>query len=298
MNLRGSFAALPTPFLKGAIDWPSFERLVTWHLESGTHGLVPCGTTGEVPVLSHEEHVLVVQRTIKSAGGRIPVMAGCGTNSTAKTVDMAKEMARLGADALLVVTPYYNRPGQRGLYEHFLAVARSVEVPVCIYNVPSRTGCHIEPATVVALAKAASNITAIKEASGNLDNAGQILREAPAGFTLLSGEDSLNWPLLACGAAGAVSVLANVAPQQVSEMMEAWQNGSFDAARNLHLKLWPLSKALFVETNPAPVKWALHRLGKFTSPELRLPLTTLTPENTAKVEQALESAGLLAVEKN
>ncbi|MEK7287166.1 MAG: 4-hydroxy-tetrahydrodipicolinate synthase [Elusimicrobiota bacterium] len=291
--LQGSFVALPTPFRNGQIDWASFENLARWQIESGTRGLVPCGTTGETPALTHEEQISLVKKTIEIAAGRALVMAGCGANGTAKTIKLAQEIAALGPDALLVVTPYYNRPSQHGLLEHYQAVAKSVKTPICIYNVPSRTGCNIEPDTVLALAKSCPSIVAIKEASGSLDQASFIVREAPSGFSVLSGEDSLNLPLLAVGAVGVVSVLANVAPRGVADMISAWNEGNADKARRLHLKLWPLSRALFVETNPIPVKWALHRLGKFASPELRLPLVTLTPDNAVKLERALAGAGLL-----
>ncbi|MBI2070465.1 MAG: 4-hydroxy-tetrahydrodipicolinate synthase [Elusimicrobia bacterium] len=293
MKLRGILTALATPFKDGAVDWASLEHFVRWQIEEGVGGLVPCGTTGESPALSEEEHLGVIRKTVEIAKGRVPVLAGCGGNATKKTLELATKVSALGVDALLVVTPYYNKPTQQGLYHHYAQIAAGVRTPICIYNVPGRTSVNIEPATVLRLAKEFPTIKAIKESSGNLDQASAIIREAPEGFAVLSGDDSLTLPMLAVGAAGAVSVVGNVAPRLAADCCAAWDRSDIEGARQIHLRLFPLVRSLFVESNPAPVKWALKRLGRFASGELRAPLVEIEPSNAQKVERALRDAGLI-----
>lgn len=290
---NGSLVALATPFLDGRIDWESFEHLIRRHLESGTSGLVPCGTTGETPALTQAEHIEIVRRTVALARGKIPVIAGCGTNSTAKTIELARNMEDAGADALLIVTPYYNKPSQKGLIEHYAALAGQVKKPIIIYNVPSRTGVNILPAGVIELARRYSIIVGIKEASGSLDQASQIVREAPGNFCVLSGDDSLTLPLLAVGARGVISVAANIVPREMAELIGAWDTLDVAKAQRLHLRLFPILRALFVETNPVPVKTALYKMGLIVSPEVRLPLAALSAESDRQLTQALEALGLI-----
>ncbi|MBI4669511.1 MAG: 4-hydroxy-tetrahydrodipicolinate synthase [Elusimicrobia bacterium] len=291
--LKGCFTALVTPFKDGEIDWESFEKHVRRQIDSGINGLVPCGTTGEAPTLTEEEHLAVVRKTVDLAHNKIPVMAGCGTNSTAKTIALAEKITAFKADALLVVTPYYNRPSQRGLYRHYADLASSIKTPICIYNVPSRTGVNIEPATVLRLAEEFPNIKAVKEASGILDQAGAICREALPGFSVFCGDDSLTLPMLAVGSHGVISVASNIVPKEMSGMLSAWSRGKCNDARKIHQKLFRLFKALFIEANPVPVKWVLRRLGIISSGELRRPLSDLDPANAPKLEQVLTELGLL-----
>ncbi len=290
---RGSYVALATPFDNQAIDWENLERLVQWHLDNQTDGLVPCGTTGETPTLTHDEQVAVVERVLQLGRGKIPIMAGCGSNSTEKTIELAQTFEKMGVSALLIVTPYYNRPSQRGLYEHYSTIAKAVQTPIFIYNVPSRTGSNILPATVTALAKAHANIAGIKEASGNLDQVSAIIHDAPNGFIVLSGDDSLTLPMLACGAKGVISVVANVVPREIAGMVAAWDMGDWEKARRMHIKLFPIFKALFLETNPVPVKTAMHKMGLIKNLEFRKPLVAMTKENEEKLMAVLKDLSLL-----
>ncbi|MBI4370246.1 MAG: 4-hydroxy-tetrahydrodipicolinate synthase [Elusimicrobia bacterium] len=291
--MRGCWTALATPFKDGGIDWVSLERLLKRQIEGGVGGIVPCGTTGETPVLSEEEYVEVIRRSIAGVDRKILVMAGLSGNSTEKLIIQAKRVAALGPDAFLVVTPYYNKPTQRGLYEHYARLAQAIEIPICLYNVPSRTGVNMEPETVLALAREFPQIKAVKEASGSLDQVSVICRGAPSGFCVLSGDDSLTLPVLAVGGTGVVSVASNVAAFEMSALVSAWDQMDQDKARRIHGKLFPLFKALFLETSPAPVKCALERLGIFNSSEVRLPLVACSSETVKKIDDALRQAGLL-----
>ncbi|MBI4063130.1 MAG: 4-hydroxy-tetrahydrodipicolinate synthase [Elusimicrobia bacterium] len=291
--LRGCITALVTPFKNGEIDWKSFEDLVGRQLDAGVAGLSPCGTTGEAPALSPQEHLSLIKKVVEMARGRAIVVAGCGANSTKKTIELAGEVEQLGVDALLVVTPYYNRPTQKGLFEHYSALAKSVKTPICIYNVPARTGTNIEPATVLKLAALFQRIVAIKEAAGSLDQVSALVRGSGKGFSVLSGDDSLTLPMLSVGAVGVVSVVSNIAARELCDLISAWDQMDQEKARRLHLKLFPLAKELFVETNPAPVKWALKRLGLIATDELRGPLVSLSREAEPRVQRALQDSGLL-----
>ena len=298
-RFSGAITALITPFRDGEFDEVAFVRFVEFQLEQGIHGLVPCGTTGESPSLTTEEHERVVALTVKTVRSwaertgrtRVPVLAGSGTNSTAEAIHFSRTAARDGADALLHVTPYYNKPTQEGLYRHFAAVAAATPLPIILYNVPGRTGVNLLPETVARLAQDCPTIVGIKEASGNLDQASEIRRLCGPDFVLLSGDDSLTLPMLAIGGNGVISVLSNVAPAATAELVEAWWDGDFTEAQALHLRLFPLMRALFVETNPGPVKAAAELIG-LCSGDLRLPLAPVAETTSARLIGALELAGI------
>ncbi len=283
----GSLVALVTPFRDGKVDLEKLEELVESHVEAGTNGLVPCGTTGESATLSHEEHELVISSVVKIADGRIPVVAGTGSNSTAEAIRLTRYAREAGADGALLITPYYNKPTQRGLIAHFDAVSRATDIPLVLYNVPSRTGVNMLPQTVIECAKL-PNVVGIKEASGNVDQTVEILRGC--GITVLSGDDSLTLPLMSVGAKGVISVAANVVPKMVVDLVDLAAAGDFAGARELHFRLFPLFKGLFVETNPIPVKAAMVLLGRI-GPELRLPLTPLDGIHSKVLEKVLADLG-------
>ncbi|MFH1726142.1 MAG: 4-hydroxy-tetrahydrodipicolinate synthase [Elusimicrobiota bacterium] len=290
MRLSGSFTALITPFASGRLDEAALRRLIRFQLRSRTSGLVPCGSTGEAATLRPEEYRRVIEIAVKEAAGRIPVVPGVGTNSTDKTVAAAREVAALGADALLVIVPYYNKPTQEGLFRHFRTVARSVRLPIVVYNIPGRTGVNLAPATLARLASVCPNVVATKEASGSLDQVSEILSLCPAGFTVLSGDDSLTIPMMSIGAKGVVSVLANILPIPTARMCAAALRGDFTAARKLHHKLFPVIKALFLETNPIPVKAAVQMAG-LGGGAPRAPLTPITSANRRLLAAAIREAG-------
>lgn len=287
-KFEGSIVALATPFIKGKVDEKKLRALVRWHLEEGTHGIVPVGTTGESPTLSHEEHRRVIEIVVEAAGGRVPVIAGTGSNSTDEAISLTRFAKKIGADAALMVTPYYNKPTQEGLYRHYEAVAKAVDIPIILYNVPGRTGVALSPETVARLSKI-PNIVGIKEATGSMDQTSHIL--SLCDITVLSGDDSLTLPLMSLGAKGAISVIANILPKKNAQMVEAFRKGDLAKARKLHYDMFPLCRALFFETNPIPVKTAMGHLG-LCSPELRLPLCPISPENDKKLIQAMKDCGL------
>jgi 4-hydroxy-tetrahydrodipicolinate synthase len=286
---EGSMVALVTPFRKGKVDEPAVRRLLEFHLKERTDVIVPAGTTGESATLSHEEHRRVMSMAVEYAKGKVPVVCGAGSNYTEEALGLIRYAKRIGADGVLVVTPYYNRPTQEGLYRHYEFLARKVDLPIILYNVPGRTGVSIAPETVARLAKI-PNIVAIKEASGSLDQVDQILQLCD--ITVLSGEDSLTMPMIAVGARGVISVTANIVPGLVREMVHALLNGALDEGRELHQKLYPLSKTLFIETNPIPVKTALGMMG-LIRPELRLPLCEMSAANRAKLKSVLKELEVL-----
>lgn len=287
----GSIVALVTPFRDGQIDEAGLRRLLRMHLDNETDGIVPCGTTGEAVTLSREEHEQVIALTVEEVGGRIPVIAGVGTNDTAKTIAMAQSAQAAGVDGLLVVTPYYNRPTQRGLVAHYRALAASTDLPIIVYNVPSRTGTNLLPETVAELAQI-DHIVGIKEASGNLDQVSAIVTRCGDPFTVLSGDDSLTLPILSVGGQGVISVTANILPREVARMVKAFRGGDLAEARRLHSRLFPVSRAMFIETNPGPVKAALALMG-LISGELRLPLVPPADTNLRIIKETLEHVGLL-----
>lgn len=284
-NLHGCLTALITPFRDGQIDEPALRALVDRQIAGDVDGLVPCGTTGEAPALSAREWEQVVAVAVETAAGRVPILAGTGSNSTAASIERTRRARELGADGALVVTPYYNRPTQEGLYRHFATIAEAVDLPLVLYNVPGRTGVNLLPETVVRLADIPA-IVGVKEASGSLDQASQIVNEAPAGFVVLSGDDSLTLPIASVGGRGIISVVSNIAPEAVSALTATCLAGDFAAARAMHLAMFDLCRAMFVETNPVPVKAAAAMLG-FCTPEVRLPLAPLSETGRLRVERAL-----------
>lgn len=288
---KGSIPALITPMSDdGSIDFAAWDRVLDFHIEQGTDGLVVGGTTGESPVLEHTELEELVVAAKKRVAGRMPVIAGSGTNGTSKSVALSKIAEKAGADALLVVTPYYNKPSQEGLYRHFMAIAEGVSLPIILYNVPSRTACDMLPATVERLAEH-PNIVSIKEATGDVSRCGEILRRTGEDFVVLSGDDPTAADLMRAGASGVISVTANVAARAMHDMCAAALAGRHDDARRMNDALMPLHKALFVESSPSPVKWAVRRLG-LIGPGIRLPLVELSEAARPTVEAAMREAGV------
>ena len=286
----GSLVALVTPFKDGKVDWQSLEGLVAFHLESGTHGIVPCGTTGESATLSHQEHDDVIKAVIKAVNKRVPVVAGTGSNSTAEAVRLTREAEKAGADGALMISPYYNRPTQEGIYQHYKKVASEVGIPIIVYNIPGRTGSKIEPETLARLAEL-KNIAGVKEATGSVDQAIDVLRLCGDRLAVFSGEDSLIFSLMALGGKGVISTVANVAPKETAQLAEACLKGNWEEGRDWQFKLLPLIRAVFIETNPIPIKTALSLMGKCTG-ELRLPLTPMGEGNLKKLRQAMADFGL------
>jgi len=293
MRFEGSYTALITPFDKAQrLDENALRRLVRLQIKSGTAGLVPCGSTGEAATLTQGEYRRVIEIALEESRGDVPVITGVGTNATWKALELAREAESLGADALLLLAPYYNKPTQEGLFQHFRAVAHATRLPIIVYNIPGRTGVNIAPKTLARMAKACSNITAVKEASGSLDQVSEILSLLPPSFTVLSGDDSLTLPMMAVGAKGVVSVIANIAPKETAALCRHFIKGDTAKAQKLHLKMFPLIKALFAETNPIPVKAAAALMG-LCRPEPRLPLTPLDPKNLPLLRAELKACGLL-----
>lgn len=288
---KGSIVALVTPFRDGEIDEKSLRELIEWHISEGTNAIVPCGTTGESATLTYEEHYRVIKTTIEAVNKRVPVIAGTGANSTDETIAMTREAKNLGTDAALLVAPYYNKPGQEGIYRHYRAVAEAVDLPLILYNVPGRTAVNILPGTVERLAEI-KNIVAIKEASGDMRQVSEVIRRCGDSLTVLSGDDFTTYPLLALGGKGVISVSANVMPGEVSRMCRFFEEGSYGDALKLHFKLEPLNASMFIETNPIPVKTALSMMGKITD-ELRLPLCEMSEVNKKRLRDTLLSYGLV-----
>ena len=287
----GCTVALVTPFANGSLDESGLRRLVEWHIEQGTPVVSPVGTTGESPTLSHDEHERVVAIVIEAVAGRARVMAGTGSNSTSEAIRLTRFAARAGADGALVVAPYYNRPNQEGMYRHFASIAECSDLPIVLYNIPSRTGRNVEPETVERLA-VLDTIVAVKEASGSLDQVSELLMRT--NLTILSGDDSLTLPMLAVGAEGVVSVVANLVPRQVIAMIDAYQSGNLSYAREIHSKLFPLCRDLLgLAPNPVPVKAALSLVGRGVG-EVRLPLCPLDEHSLASLRSSLIRFGLLS----
>ena len=291
LNLKGSMVALATPFKGDKIDEEKIKELVGFHIKNNTKAIVPCGTTGESATLSYEEHDRVIETVIKAAKKCITVIAGTGSNNTKEAIRLTKHAKEAGADAALLISPYYNRPTQQGLYLHFKAVADAVNIPIVLYNIASRTGVNIEPETVAELAKI-KNIVGIKEASGNLDQMSRIIQLCGDNFALLSGDDSLTLPIMTIGGAGVISVVANIAPNDVADLIDSFLSGDLRHAKKMHYKLLPLIKAMFIETNPIPVKTAMSLMGMI-EPGLRLPMCDMKEENLAKLKKALKDYGLM-----
>lgn len=291
--LQGSIVAIVTPFKDGKVDEQKLKELVNFHILNGTNGILPCGTTGESPTLSPQEHEKVIDICIQASGKKIPILAGTGSNSTAEAIALTQHAAKAGADASLQVTPYYNKPTQQGLYLHFKAIADSVNIPIILYNIPGRTARNIEPETMARLHKDCKNIIGVKEASGSLDQVSAIRYLCGEKFLIFSGDDALTLPIMSAGGVGVVSVVANIVPRDVANLCKAMQaTVDLNKAQNLHYKLLPLVKSMFIETNPIPIKTAMGLL-EMCSPELRLPMSTMEEKNLQKLIIALKNYKLL-----
>jgi 4-hydroxy-tetrahydrodipicolinate synthase len=285
---EGSIVALVTPFKDDAVDYEKLAELVEFHVEKGTNAILPCGTTGESPTLSHEEHNKVVESVVKRVNGRVPVIAGAGSNSTREALSLTQHAKEVGADAVLSITPYYNKPTQRGMIEHFTRIATEVDIPIVLYNVPGRTGVNLLPETVAELSRV-KNIVAVKEASGNMSQICDIISRCD--ITVLSGDDSMTFPLLAAGGRGVISVAANIIPTEMAELVGSFK-ADIDHSRELHYKYWPLFKDLFIETNPIPVKTAMDMMGLLEF-EVRLPLCEMSEAHKQTLRSTLSHCGLI-----
>lgn len=286
---RGSMVAIVTPFNEGEVDYETLGRLIDFQIENGTDAIVPCGTTGESPTLSHEEHDQVVKFTVDKVNRRVKVIAGAGSNSTREALRLTAHAQAMGADGALVITPYYNKPTQRGMIEHFGMIARETDIPMVLYNVPGRTGVKLEPETIAELFTL-KNIVAVKEACGSVDQVNKILNLCD--ITVISGDDSLTLPMIAVGGHGVISVAANIIPGAVSKMVHSALDGNWDEARKDHYELYALFNMMFIETNPIPVKTALAMMGKVRE-EFRLPLCPLSPASRGELKNLLERYGLI-----
>lgn len=292
VDIHGCGTALVTPFRRdGSVDFEALRRLVQFQLGERIHFLVPCGTTGETPTLDHDEYVAVIRAVVEEVRGRVPVVAGVSGNNTKKVAATAREVATLGVQAILSAAPYYNKPTQEGLYQHFRAVAEAIDLPLILYNVPGRTSSNIEPATVARLSQI-PNIIGIKEASGSITQQMEVLAQAAAGFRVLSGDDAFTFPLMALGGVGVISVASNELPGAMARLAQLLLEGHYEQARTLHFQLLPLMQANFIESNPIPVKAALAMMGLIEE-VYRLPLVPMKPENRAKLAQVLEAKCLL-----
>lgn len=289
---EGSYVALVTPFKDDeSLDEAKLKELIQFQIEGGTHGIVPCGTTGESPALSEDEHDRVVEITVDTVNGQVPVIAGTGSNSTTRTLRATKHAKAAGADAALIVTPYYNKPTQEGLYAHYMKIADSVDIPIVVYNVPGRCGTDILSPTIARLSEH-PNIVALKEATGELKRASEVVNLCPEDFVVLSGDDVNTLPIMAVGGKGVISVVANVAPSDISDMCNAFHAGNLELARKLHYKTLPLAVDLFIETNPIPAKTALMLMGKLNG-QLRLPLAPMSDSNLDSLRNTLQESGLV-----
>ena len=288
---KGSMPALITPFTNGKVDAKAFQEFVEWQIAEGSHGLVPCGTTGESPTLSHDEHKRVVELCIEAAAGRVPVIAGAGSNSTSEAIDLARHAKSAGADGVLVVAPYYNKPSQEGLFQHYKAINDAVEIPIIVYNIPPRSVVDIQPATMARIA-ALANVVGVKDATNDLARPLREKNLIGPDWCMLSGEDGTAVAYLAQGGVGCISVTANVAPKLCSMMHEAWQQGAMDRVRQLNERLMPLHDAIFCEPSPAPAKYGASLLGK-VSPDVRLPLVAATEVARDRMKKAMQALDLI-----
>ena len=288
----GTYTAIVTPFKNGRVDEPALARLIQAQIKGGVDGIVPVGTTGESPTVDCEEHIRIIELSVKYAAGKIKVLAGTGANSTTEAIYLTQAAERVGADGSLQVAPYYNKPSQAGLYQHFKAIARATKLPLVLYSIPGRCGIEIAVDTVKRLAADCKNIVGIKEAGGSADRVSQLRAALGAKFTILSGDDSLTLPFMSVGAQGVISVASNVIPREVSQMVNAFARGDVKQAAQLHAKFYPVFKDLFIETNPVPVKAALAMLG-VVAEEYRLPLVAMSAANRAKLKATLKACGIL-----
>jgi len=291
-RFQGSFVAMITPFRNGKVDEAKVRELVEFHVAHGTDGLVPAGTTGESPTLSHDEHKRLVEVVVDAARGRLRVIAGTGSNSTTEAIDLTTHAEKAGATGALVVNPYYNKPTQEGLYRHFRAVAESVAFPVVVYNIQSRTAVNVETETLARLARDCKNVVGVKEASGSLDQMSQVVLACGPEFSVLSGDDNLTLPLLAVGGHGVISVIGNILPRETADMVHAALDGDWKRARELHYRLLPLARAAFIETNPIPIKEAMAMAGMI-EPEFRLPMCPMADANRERLRAVLRQYALV-----
>lgn len=291
MTFAGAHTALVTPFRNGQFDEPAFRQLIEEQIAGGISGIVPVGTTGESPTLDHEEHLWVIETAVRVANKRCLVIAGTGSNATGEAISLTRAAESAGADAALLVAPYYNKPSQEGLYRHFKAIAESVGIPLVLYSIPGRCGIEIGVETTLRLASDFKNIVAIKEAGGSVERVNQLRHALPAGFQILSGDDSLTLPFMSVGAVGVISVASNIVPAAVADLVRHYLSRNLAKALEIHQKYYPLFKDLFIEPNPVPVKFALARLGKMSS-DVRLPLCEMTPANVQRLTETLSRLGL------
>ncbi|MCI5127869.1 MAG: 4-hydroxy-tetrahydrodipicolinate synthase [Candidatus Electrothrix sp. AUS3] len=291
-NIQGAFTAIVTPMRDGKVDEQGLTDLINFQIDNGIHGLVPCGTTGESATLNFDEHKRVIELTVQVVDGRVPVIAGTGANSTAEAIELTESAKASGADAVLSVAPYYNRPSQEGLFQHFKAIAEAVDIPMVLYNVPSRTVVNMAPATTARLAEL-PNIIAIKEACGCLNQISEVIRLCPKDFIVLSGDDFTSMPTTLIGGKGVISVTSNVYPKAMSELMEAALAGDLVKANEIHYKLFPLMGTMFCYPSPAPAKKGLHLMGKIASPEVRLPMTDMDEASLNKLITEMKAAALI-----
>ncbi|MGD8502022.1 MAG: 4-hydroxy-tetrahydrodipicolinate synthase [Syntrophobacterales bacterium] len=288
----GVLPAVVTPFKNGELDEESLRELIEFQIGNGVHGIVPCGTTGESATLSHEEHERVVEIAVDQVKGRVPVVAGTGSNNTAEAIRLTAHAKKAGADGVLMISPYYNKPTQEGIYQHYKKVAQEVAIPIVVYNIPGRTASNIEPTTFERMAEI-DNIVGVKEASGSMKQITEIIRLCGDKLTVVSGEDFLTYPLMAVGGKGVICVVANIVPRDMADLCNLLLDGEFEKAKPLYYRLLPLCHAMFYETNPAPVKAALEMMGKISSGEVRLPLAPMSEDNRNKVRKELEVYGVL-----
>jgi 4-hydroxy-tetrahydrodipicolinate synthase len=289
---QGAMVAIVTPFKDGRVDETALRSLIEFQITNGTHGIVPCGTTGESATLSFQEHERVVEITVEQVNKRIPVIAGSGSNNTEEAIRLTKHAKSAGADAALMISPYYNKPTQEGLYRHFKKVAESVDIPILLYNIPGRTAVNMEPDTIARLAKI-DNIVGVKEASGSMKQVTDIIARCGGGFDVISGEDYLTFPLLCVGGKGVISVTSNIVPKDMADLCNLFFEGKFAEAQKMCYRLLPLCHALFYETNPAPVKAALAMMKKIDSDEVRLPLASMSDANRERLRRDLQTYGLI-----
>lgn len=290
--IKGAITALVTPFKGGEIDEEKYREHIEWQIEKGIHGVVPCGTTGESATMTHEEHKRVVKICVDQVKGRVPVIAGTGSNNTKEAIELTSFAKSVGADAALIITPYYNKPTPQGLVKHYKTIAEHAPMPIVVYNVPGRTGTNLLPETLYEIKKNVPEVIGVKEASGNIRQASDILELCGEDFIVLSGDDFITYPMMCLGGKGAISVVSNIVPDRLANMCNAFFNGDFDTAKKIHYELQPLNRAMFFETNPIPVKTSLHLMGRMEL-ELRLPLCEMKPENRAKLEKVLKDAGII-----
>ncbi|HET6489373.1 MAG TPA: 4-hydroxy-tetrahydrodipicolinate synthase [Syntrophales bacterium] len=288
---KGAIVAIVTPFKNGKVDERALRELIEFQISNGIDGIVPCGTTGESPVLSHEEHDRVIEITVDAVKKRVPVIAGTGSNSTEEALRLTKHAHEVGADAVLMVNPYYNRPTQEGLYQHYKYIAEKVPIPIIMYNIPSRTGVNMTPDTMARLAKI-KNIVGVKEAAGSLQQMQEIMTACGPNFIVVSGDDWFTYPLMCLGGHGIISVIANIAPADVSALVDAFNAGDMKKAKELHYKMTPMVASLFIEVNPVPVKAALNLMGKIEY-EVRLPLAKMSDANYEKLKKQMQAYGLI-----